>query len=107
MPVSLELRVPLVDHTVVAAAAALPDGTRFAPLGKKLAPRHTAMGRLEDQLFERPKSGFVLPIERWMCEGLRARSGGTSPRSGPASTSRAWRAPFVLLEWARQHDVRL
>jgi asparagine synthase (glutamine-hydrolysing) len=64
MAVSLEVRVPLVDHTVVAAAAALPDGTRFAPLGKKLVLRHTAMGRLEEQLFERPKSGFVLPIER-------------------------------------------
>jgi len=130
MAVSLEVRVPLVDHTVIAAAAALPDETRFAPLGKKLALRHTAMGRLEEQLFERPKSGFVLPIERWMRERLRDRVAATLLDSSrcrdlgldPAAVAALWRdvsaerpgfyftrvwAPFVLLEWAREHDVRL
>jgi len=130
MAVSLEVRVPLVDHTVVAAAAALPDETRFAPLGRKLALRHTAMGRLEEQLFERPKSGFVLPIERWMRQRLRERVGATlldAPRCSdlgldPKAVAALWRevaagrpgfyftrvwAPFVLLEWAREHRVHL
>ena len=130
MAVSLEVRVPLVDHTVVAAAAALPEETRFAPLGKKLALRHTAMGRLEERLFERPKSGFVLPLERWMRERLRERVAATLLDASrcrdlglnPAALAALWRdvcaerpgfyftrvwAPFVLLEWAREHDVRL
>ncbi|HYR33715.1 MAG TPA: asparagine synthase-related protein [Burkholderiales bacterium] len=102
-----KFRVPLVDHVVVVAAAALPDGTRFAPLGKKLALRHTAMGRLEDQLFERPKSGFVLPIERWMREGLLGALWRDVSAERPAVYFTRVRAPFVLLEWARQHDVRL
>ena len=130
MAVSLEVRVPLVDHTVVAAAAALPDKMRFAPLGRKLALRHTAMGRLEERLFERPKSGFVLPIERWLRERLRERVEATLLDASrcrdvgldPAALAALWRnvsaqrpgfyftrvwAPFVLLEWACEHQVRL
>jgi asparagine synthase (glutamine-hydrolysing) len=71
MASSLEVRVPFLDHEVVDAAYALDDSQRFEPLGRKQVLRDVALGDLDQSLFERPKSGFVLPIDRWARDGLR------------------------------------
>lgn len=65
MASSLEVRVPLLDHEVVQTAAGLDLDTRFKPLGRKQALRDAALGSLDPAIFERPKSGFVLPIDTW------------------------------------------
>lgn len=63
---SLEVRVPLLDHRVIEFAWRLPretlirDGRTKRPLRDALA-RHVPVG-----LFERPKSGFAIPIGDWM-----------------------------------------
>jgi asparagine synthase (glutamine-hydrolysing) len=71
MASSLEVRVPFLDHEVVLAASALDDAERFEPLGKKEVLRDLALGDLDRALFDRPKSGFVLPIDRWARDVLR------------------------------------
>jgi asparagine synthase (glutamine-hydrolysing) len=71
MASSLEVRVPFLDHEVVSAASALRDEERFEPLGKKRILRELALGDMDGALFDRPKSGFVLPIDRWARDGLR------------------------------------
>src|SRR5262249_40523142 len=71
MDVSLEVRVPLLDHRIIEAVLALDDEVRFADLGTKRPLRDIGLDGLDRALFERPKSGFVLPIERW----CRARLG--------------------------------
>jgi asparagine synthase (glutamine-hydrolysing) len=71
MASSLEVRVPFLDHEVVDAVYALDDRERFEPLGRKQVLRDVALGDLDQSLFERPKSGFVLPIDRWARDGLR------------------------------------
>jgi len=130
MAVSLEVRVPLLDHVVVEAAAAVNAADRFHPLGRKLLLRRLAMPNLDPALFDRPKSGFVLPIEAWCRQMLKAEVAamladrdlcasvgldheavGRLWRSFEAGApgmywSRVW-AIFVLLWWCREHRVSL
>ena len=66
MGVSLEARVPLLDHRVVEFAWSLPlhykvhDGERKHPL-RRVLERHVPRN-----LFERPKVGFGVPIDSWL-----------------------------------------
>ena len=63
---SLEIRVPLIDHRVVEFTAGLPEHFKYRNgtgkyLLKKLLARY-----LPVTLFERPKMGFGVPIDRWL-----------------------------------------
>jgi asparagine synthase (glutamine-hydrolysing) len=59
----LELRVPLVDHTLFQTIATIPSELRLAP-GKQLLVQ--AVPELPDWIINRPKRGFSFPYERWM-----------------------------------------
>nr|PZN20829.1 MAG: hypothetical protein DIU78_18570 [Pseudomonadota bacterium] len=130
MAVSLEVRVPLLDHRVVEAAFAVPDAARFHPLGKKALLRRLALPDLDPTPFERPKAGFVLPIEVWARDRLASeiervfedRSHVKSVGLNAQALARLWEgfragakglywsriwAPFVLLDWCRRHGVAL
>jgi asparagine synthase (glutamine-hydrolysing) len=130
MNVSLEVRVPLVDHEVVEAAARLNDARRFHPLGRKQVLRDIALSSLEESLFERPKAGFELPIDRWCRSDLREEVGGVlmdihaceavglqheavaslwrAFESGAPGIywSRVW-SLYVLMRWAASHNLRV
>jgi asparagine synthase (glutamine-hydrolysing) len=71
MAVSLEGRVPLLDHRVVAFAWRLPLALRSGRrVGKVLLRR--VLGRyVPPALFERPKMGFEVPIGPWLRGPLR------------------------------------
>ena len=130
MAVSLELRVPLLDHKVIEQVAGLDEHSRFLPLGRKELLRRTALARLDPRIFDRPKSGFVLPIDTWcrrsvrqqmedvyhdaaMCErvGVNAKVAATLwhsfLRGNPGLYwSRVW-AIFILVSWCARHRVAL
>lgn len=128
MAVSLEVRVPLLDHRVVEAVAAVDPERRFFPLRKKQLLRDLALKRLDPSIFDRPKSGFVLPIEGWCRRGLAEEVGRTltdaalAERAGlrAETLARLWRAfsanapglywsriwaLYVLLRWVREHKM--
>jgi asparagine synthase (glutamine-hydrolysing) len=71
MAVSLEARVPLLDHRLVEFAWQLPFDLRVGQSnGKRLLK--TVLGRhLPLQLFDRPKSGFGIPYGEWIRGPLR------------------------------------
>jgi len=71
MAASLEQRVPLVDHVLFEAIDRLPDEVRYQPLGRKALLRRIGLRGLDPALFDRPKSGFVLPFNRWIRQGLK------------------------------------
>jgi asparagine synthase (glutamine-hydrolysing) len=71
MACSLEQRVPLVDQILFESVDRLPDHTRYQPLGRKAILRRVGLRGLDPALFERPKSGFVLPFDRWIRRGLK------------------------------------
>ena len=71
MASSLEQRVPLVDSVLFETVDRLPDQLRYHPLGRKDLLRRIGLRGLDPALFERPKSGFVLPFDRWIRRGLK------------------------------------
>src|SRR6516165_1886577 len=71
MASSLEQRVPLVDQILFESVGRLPDEVRYQPLGRKALLRRIGLRGLDPALFERPKSGFVMPFDRWIRRGLK------------------------------------
>jgi asparagine synthase (glutamine-hydrolysing) len=130
MAVALEVRVPLLDHILVETIAGIDPQQRFEPLGRKQALRAAALAKLDPAIFDRPKSGFVLPIDTWARRRLQPQMAATF---GDAELARRvgldgdavqmlWRsfaagrpglywtriwAIYVLLSWCRTNDVFL
>src|SRR6202023_3893418 len=70
MASSLEQRVPLVDQVLYESVDRLPDQARYRPLGRKATLRRIGLRGLDPALFERPKSGLVLPFDPWSRRGF-------------------------------------
>jgi asparagine synthase (glutamine-hydrolysing) len=128
MAVALEVRVPLLDHILCEAVAGIDPALRFSPPGRKQVLRDVALSRLDPKIFDRPKSGFVLPIDVWARRALQplmesvftdetlVRRAGLCPdtvstlwRSFVAGRpglywTRVW-AIYVLLSWCQSHEM--
>src|SRR5262249_28346419 len=70
MAASIEQRLPLVDQILFETIDRLHDRARYSPLGKKSLLRRIGLRGLDPALFNRPKSGFVMPFDRWIRQGL-------------------------------------
>jgi asparagine synthase (glutamine-hydrolysing) len=77
MSASIEIRLPLVDQVLLEHIDRLPSASRYQPVRKKLALRRMGLRGLDPALFERPKSGFVLPYDRWLRSSLGQMIDGT------------------------------
>jgi asparagine synthase (glutamine-hydrolysing) len=71
MAVSLETRVPFLDHRVAALAARIPVGMKIRGGRGKTILRHLLYREAPASLFERPKAGFAIPLGDWLRGPLR------------------------------------
>lgn len=71
MSASLETRAPLLDHKLVELALALPERELFKGERGKLALRNVLYRYVPQQLIERPKAGFGIPLGQWLRGPLR------------------------------------
>lgn len=75
MAVSLETRVPMLDHQVVEFALRLPLACKLRETdGKtvtKWALRQVLYRHVPPQIIERPKRGFAVPLAQWLRDDLR------------------------------------
>jgi len=100
MSASIEVRLPLVDQVLLEQVDRLPSASRYQPVRKKLALRRMGLRGLDPALFERPKSGFVLPYDRWLRSSLGQMIDGTMRDAAllrptglnPLAVTRLWQA---------------
>jgi asparagine synthase (glutamine-hydrolysing) len=71
MAVSLESRVPYLDHRVAAVAARIPIEMKLRGGRGKHILRELLYREAPRALFERPKVGFAIPVGQWLKGPLR------------------------------------
>ena len=130
MAASIEVRLPLVDQVLLKNVDRLNDRERYFPLSRKSILRRAGLRGLDPMLFERPKTGFVLPYDQWLRRGMSKvmdqtmRDPETIKPTGlnPDAVRRLWQAfldgapglywsrvwtVYVMIWWCHRHSVYL
>lgn len=73
MGVSLEARVPFLDHKFVELAMSIPEAVKTKNGNLKHILKKSVRGLIPDELIDRKKQGFGVPINEWFLDRLGER----------------------------------
>ena len=68
---SVEVRPPFLDHRLVEFAATLPGCMKIKLGREKHILKEAMRGLIPDEILQRKKEGFILPVDHWLLHGLR------------------------------------
>ena len=100
MAVSLEGRVPLLDHHVVELAWRFPTSWKIRGRTQKWILRQLLSRHVPAELFDRPKTGFGVPVGQWLRGPLKDWAAGLLDESAlqtegifdPSTVASTWSA---------------
>jgi asparagine synthase (glutamine-hydrolysing) len=109
---SIESRVPLLDNEVVAFASTLPASLKIRTGRRKHILKEVAATLLPQEVLNRPKQGFGVPLELWFRGNLRELFSDTL--LSPPSLQRGYFQPAFVrrivdehVSGKRDHSLRL
>lgn len=100
MAVSLEVRVPLLDHRIQEFSWRLPRDFKVRGLTGKRLLRKLLHRRVPRDLVDRPKVGFTVPVDDWLRGALRPWAEEHLSRES-LERDGLFDAPAVREEWKR------
>ncbi len=65
MGVSLEARVPFLDHKLVELAMSIPEAVKTRNGVLKCVLKNAVRGVIPDEIIDRKKQGFAVPVYEW------------------------------------------
>ncbi len=101
MAASIEARVPLLDHRIVEFALSLPPQFKLGGGRTKLILRRAMRSRLPENVLNRPKQGFSIPLKHWLRSSLRPLM--SDLLSADCVRRRGYFVPETVTQWISDH----
>ena len=102
MAVSLEARVPLLDHKLIDFVTRIPASMKLAGLETKHLFKLAITDLVPEEILNRPKQGFGVPIQEWINQQLRDRLSDTLRE--PLTRQRGYIEPAYLDVLLDEHE---
>jgi asparagine synthase (glutamine-hydrolysing) len=103
MAVSLESRVPLLDHKLIEfVCTRIPASMKLNGLETKHIFKRAVRDFVPAEILDRPKQGFGVPIDQWINQQLRARVRETLTE--PRATQRGYVEPHYVNLLLDEHE---
>jgi asparagine synthase (glutamine-hydrolysing) len=99
---ALEVRVPILDHTLVEWLATLPPNYKLRGREGKYIFKKALEPYLPNNVLYRPKMGFAVPLATWFRGPLRERV--KEALLGPVMLDAGWFNPTFLRTMVEQHQ---
>ena len=103
MAYGLEARSPLLDHKLMEFAASIPASLKVRGLQKKWIFRQALRGWIPDEILDRPKQGFSVPIGDWFRGDLQNLA--QDVLLDPATAERGYFRPEVVRSMLDRHAM--
>lgn len=69
---SVEVRPPFLDYRLIQFAATLPGNLKIKHGRVKHILKEAVRGLIPDEIINRPKEGFIMPLDLWLLNNLRS-----------------------------------
>lgn len=106
MAVSLEARVPLLDHRIVEFALNLPPHMKLKGNNTKILLRKAVEGLLPAEVLDKPKEGFSIPLKHWLREASALRPMMLDLLAPDTVRRRGYFDPDCVSGWVEEHLAR-